>query len=401
MKTHRSQAALSAAAVSPGAGIYFRPDSSLSKVRADWMARHPFKDTLPDYLNTPRRDVSSTTSERVADMRCAIDAKLNQADEEGGRSTYRMRRKIEGKIADYIEGHAAAFLHVRELFDMPSKLRACRRSGAWGERCVEGHGKIVMGWDFKCGSSRLCPDEARTEQRRLVRRYRPAIRNWVRERPGLRRIHKGVLTWPNVEPGQLGFMKREMFRWLPKLTKAFPVIHGVLASQEDPLSSARDDWNVHINIVLCVEGRFDWGAFRAKWTELTKHLFPTYEGTSFQVEMRELPRCDEGALDDALREVLKYAVKHQDMSDLKPERFLEWWNAGQRFRRTRSYGCLFRVGEPDKEKTEVTWYGRVSWDERAKAYAVFRSGVDLTQANKSGAKTQHVGGAAPPTTTGS
>lgn len=362
------------------------------------MAKNPFKDFLPANLNMPTRELSGDVSDaaRISTLRSEIDAKLNESGGDNARTTYRLRREIEGKLADYLEVNAQAFAHVRELTEAPSKLRACRRSGHWGERRAGERRKLVMGWDFKCGMTRLCPDESRSEQRRLVRRYKPAILAWRKEKPALRRIQKGVVTWPNIAPGQLAFMKRQMLKELPKLTKKFPVIKGVLVSQEDPLSAERDDWNVHLNVVLLVEGRFEWSDFRAAWTEQTKHLFPECNSTSYQMELRELPRCDDRALEDALRECLKYAVKHQDMSALKTDRFLEWWNAGLRFRRTRSYGVLFRIGDPEKENGEIVWHGRVSWDSRANAYAVHRAGVDLTQANNSGGKTRHLGAAAPP-----
>lgn len=79
------------------------------------------------------------------------------------------------------------------------------------------------------------------------------------------------------------------------------------------------------------------------------------------------------------------------MIDWPPERFLEWWEAHRRYRRTRSYGCLFgeRLVElsgdiEDRPRGEVTWYGRLWWESRAQAYAVSGARpVSLIQANKS------------------
>lgn len=70
--------------------------------------------------------------------------------------------------------------------------------------------------------------------------------------------------------------------------------------------------------------------------------------------------------------------------DWPRERFMEWWEAGLRFRRTRSYGLWFKLGDPEREPdlSEVRWRGRLWWDHRAKAYAVERAGavsVDLIQ----------------------
>ncbi len=88
------------------------------------------------------------------------------------------------------------------------------------------------------------------------------------------------------------------------------------------------------------------------------------------------------------------------MIDWPPERFLEWWEAHRRYRRTRSYGCLF--GEhledlsgdiEDLPRGEVTWYGRLWWDSLSQAYAVAGAApVGLIQANKSAVGDRPPGG---------
>lgn len=364
--------------------------SALGKLRAQWLAANPFKDFLPLSLNPPARPIEtlrSADADRVLGLKGEIDAKLNQSDDSNRtkqRTTYRQRREIEARLADYLDEHAEAFALVRELREAPAKLRACRRAGVWGERSEGGRSKLVMGWDFKCGMTRLCPDESRAEQRRLVRRYKPAALAWVKEKPALRRIQKGVVTWPNIPAGELAPMKRRMCKEFSAFVKLFPTIKGVLVSQEDPLG-AGGEWNLHMNIVLLIEGRIDWLALIEQWTARTRHLFPTCEAGHFQIRMRELPRHNEHELDAALREVIKYPVKHQDMRGLEPNRFLEWWNAGLRFRRTRSYGVLFRIEEVKRERGEVVWYGRVWWTGTLLhgGYAVERP-VFLTQEDNSG-----------------
>ena len=78
------------------------------------------------------------------------------------------------------------------------------------------------------------------------------------------------------------------------------------------------------------------------------------------------------------------------MMDWPDDRIREWWEAGLRFRRTRSYGLWFKIGDPEREgQDEIRWRGRVWWDHRAGAYAVERAGVvsvDLIQGDKSGAR---------------
>lgn len=363
--------------------------SALGKLRTQWLAANPYKEFLPQNLNQPARQVTKLKGaefERVADLGSAVDGKLNQSDDSNRskqRTTYKQRRQIEAKLADYIEGHMPVFQHVRELRDAPEKMRACRRAGYWGERITGDRRKLVMVWDYKCGIGRLCPDESRAEQRRLVKRYKPAAMDWVRQKPGMRRIQKGVVTWPNVAPGQLALMKRRMCKELAAFIKKFPTIKGALVSQEDPLSE-RGDWNLHLNVIFLVEGRLDWLALIERWTEQTRHLFPECDAEHFQIKMRPLDRTDDKELDAALRECIKYAVKHQDMTTLDPYRFLEWFNAGLRFRRTRSYGVLFRIAKPQREYSETVFYGRVMWEGslRNGVYAVHRA-VFSTQANNS------------------
>lgn len=365
-------------------------NASHHRLVADWMAANPFKDFLPLNLIPPTRSLEQPKGDeamRVADLGVQIDGKLNQSDESNRskqRTTYKQRRQIEARLADYIEQHMDVLQQVSSLRDAPAKLRACRRTGHWGERVEADRRKLVMGWDFKCGMTRLCPDESRAEQRRLVRRYKPAALAWAREKPTMRRIQKGVVTWPNIEAGKLAPMKREMCRQFAALLKSIPAVKGSLVSQEDPLGSG-ETWNLHLNVVLLIEGRFDWLELIQRWTAQTRHLFPECDAEHFQIKMRELPRFDEDELDAALREVIKYAVKHQDMTDLDPNRFLEWWNAGLRFRRTRSYGVLFRVGDVKRPQCEIVWYGRVWWEGSllGGVYAVERPRVFLTQGDNS------------------
>lgn len=431
---------------------------SLSKVRADWLAANPFKEFVPDWLNPPYRALTPPTAitlDQVAQLRGSIDDKLNVADPEDlgkWKTTHRQRRKIEHQLADYLEGFGI-------LADKIQKMRCCRMHGNWGDREHAGGLKPVIAWDAKCGEVRLCPDEARAEQRRLVRRYKPAMKEWIKARPTRRRIQKAVITWPNVPAGELAAMKRRMFKEHGALMKKFPVLRGALVSQEDPLS-ARGDWNIHLNVLYLVEGKFDWKDFRAAWHEQTAHLFPA-SSSDFQMDLQQLPRFDERALEKALIECIKYPVKHitekpdrkkqqqdpdadpdqeqrdQDpppdddatrissscskneqaaaggievqgrgeivdpgrpgavefapaMVDWSKEQFMEWWSAGLRFRRTRSYGALFKIGDPERDQdlSEVRWRGRVWWDHRASAYAVERAGpVDLIQGDKSGSRT--------------
>lgn len=446
---------------------------SLSKVSADWLAANPFKEFVPDWLNPPYRPLTPpdpVTLDQVAQLRGSIDSKLNVADPEDlgkWKTTHRQRRKIEHQLADRFE--AMGFIPEKV-----QKMRCCRMHGNWGDRDRAGSVKPVIAWDAKCGEVRLCPDEARAEQRRMVRRYKPACLASVKAKPTRRRIQKAVMTWPNAPAGQLKKFKKLMFAEHAKLIKKFPVIRAALVSQEDPLS-ADGNWNVHLNVIYLIEGKFDWDKFVAAWHERTAHLFPESRATHFQIDLQQLPRLDERELEKAIIECIKYPVKHvteksngrsrselaarrrdggpgverggratEDvvegsgasmagdsagddfdgggrgasqsfpdgndpdrgpgagraeqgglapaMIDWSDDQIREWWEAGLRFRRTRSYGLWFKIGDPERDQDlgEVRWRGRVWWDHRASAYAVERAGlvsVDLIQGDKSGSRT--------------
>jgi hypothetical protein len=425
----------------------FLPTAYLNQARADWLALNPFREFLPDWLNPSPRLMTPIA---LADLdhlrlRATVEDELNQARTDLGKfkTTRRQRRRIEHEIADYLEGHDL-------LPNVVQKMRCCRMSGHWGEHEQDGELSHVIAWDTKCGLTRLCPDEARVEQRRLVRRYKKPMMDW-KYAHGSRRIQKGVITWPNVAPGDLAKMKRLMLIEFSRYLKKFPSIVGALVSQEDPLA-ARGDWNVHLNALLLVHGRLDWSEFRAGWHALTAKHFPECTARSFSMDLKPLPRFDDRALEKALVECIKYPVKHvteksngkrqvqrysdddnaaserddaregsasrveqsaeegqerlsrlhlqqadgsrvdhlrfaPGMIDWPPDLFMEWWFAGQHFRRTRSYGVLFRIPkQEDRSREGITWRGRVWWDARARAYAVERADlgrVDLIQGDNS------------------
>lgn len=385
--------------------------AALGQIAADWMAAHPFAERLPDWLVPPSRrldppPVDPAARAGVVLARADIDAHVNTG-RDGTRTSFRQRRAVGEQLAGYLEQHS--LLSQEHVL----KLRACRCSGTWGVQ-AEG-GRLVVAWDSKCSLTLLCPHCARTEQRRLVRRYKDPMKRWKQQRAS-RRIHSGVFTWPNVTPGELAGKLRLVFRWFRRVSQDFPSIKGYVATVEAPLSR-RGDWNLHLNVLLCVEGPLHWRDLIAAWHRKTVHLFPGYEGTRFQVELRQLPRYDDDTLDAALRELIKYPAKHVTeksngkavvsgrgaegdrtveslapvMTEWPPVRFTEWWGAHRRYRRTRSYGCLF--GEhleelsgdiEDRPRGEVTWYGRLWWEGRSQGYVVSApTSVGLIQANNS------------------
>ena len=312
------------------------------------------------------------------------------------------RRQAEQSLSDYLYRVAKAlplFDGAHRIQELAESLAMCRTAGVAGQT---DQGRAQIAWDHKCGQVRLCPDESRTETQRVAERYVRAMHAWFKENPGRRRIIYAVLTCPNFEPGRLAHGKKftlEKFKgWMryeyaacpvtwrkvaedmgdgtrrirPQAVKsrrrkiqAFPSIQGAMVIQEDPLS-ALDDWNVHLNAFLLVEGRFDYKEARELW--------------GWNVEFRQLDAEDPAALYRAALEAVKYSAKivptksaekkarHDSeapaMSEWPPERWAEWWAAGKGFRRLRSYGVLYRLGKEEDaaEPPLVTWLGRVSWD---------------------------------------
>lgn len=310
------------------------------------------------------------------------------------------RRDAEQQLAAYIHTVADALPGFELRYNahaLADRLAECRTQGVAGQTA---DGRLQVAWDAKCDQVRLCPDESRVETQRIARRYCSAMRDWVGERPGRRRVIYAVLTCPNFEAGRLDHGKRytlaKFKNWMrfqydaaplayrrttettapgvrrvvhkavktrKRKLAAFPSLRGALVVQEDPLS-ARQDWNVHLNAFLLVDGRFDYKEAREVW--------------GHNVEFRELDATDPETLYHAALEAVKYsaqivptksaekrakrATHAPAMVEWTPRQWAEWWAAQQGFRRVRSYGCLYKIGKPaDTEPPMVTWLGRVTF----------------------------------------
>jgi len=328
-------------------------------------ARHPNARTIPHHLqqalDTIQRHhdaqhvavsgaLTAHDFEQIADE--LHDANQQRAD----------RREAELRLADYIEEvhHATGWLprpksrvvkgevkitRPRTLLDIAASLRECRQTGMVGRKPDGGY---VMAWDSKCGQNRLCPDESREETQRLTEWYEPALYAFNKASP-THRLFYLVPTLHNYRPGDLLRGKRELMdRWkklIIDLGEAGIDMRGSLNIQEDPLS-ALGDWNVHLNCFACVRGRFDFAKVRELW------------GANIHIEQI---KGDRESIRSALREAIKYAAaivpsksqEHADtgkseapaMIEWPHDRWLEWWQAQQGFRRVRSYGCLYGLHE--------------------------------------------------------
>lgn len=304
--------------------------------------------------------------------------------------TWSKRREAELILADYIDQIPDPY-GIHGLADIVERLRTCRQSGCIGIR--PGGGSLIA-WDNKCGLVRLCPDESREETQRLAERYVPAIRDWVQEKPG-RRVFYAVLTQHNYRPGQLANGKRHQFEeykdFINRKLKACPVrfypqhgfwhvdrkrsrkrtitpdsiasIKGSLVVQEDPLS-ANGDWNVHLNALFLVDGPFDYKEIRDEWganVEI-KQVNPD----DLARTILELVKYSAQAVSTKSEEKKKrHATDAPAMVEWENNLWLEWFHAQQGFRRTRSYGCLYGIPEPDLEEFDISlveWVGQIKFD---------------------------------------
>jgi hypothetical protein len=274
---------------------------------------------------------------------------------------YSERAEIRRQIADKIESSVLPLYRPKWLEKYPMRLRTARMSGLFGVRRETG--SPIVYWDSKAGLSRICPDDAREEAQRLKRRVMQPLED-AQSRGA--QLTYAVFTTPNVEAGKLREGMQAIYRRFRRLlTKRngdgdllFPQIKGALCVLEAPLGSRRD-WNVHLNVILQTRGFLDWKALRAEW--------------HWNVELRRLPRAP-GALGGALAELIKYAVTavavksadHAEASAAPPmldwagEELREWLCAFHGFRRTRTYGELYRVKTPDTDGVgPIVWLGRV------------------------------------------
>ncbi|MBL4572927.1 MAG: hypothetical protein JKY86_07620 [Gammaproteobacteria bacterium] len=331
---------------------------------------------------------------------------------------FQERRRIELVFADKLEEASYEtnnFLLGTQIRSDVAKMRDCRQGGYSGVDRTTGARRTM--WDEKCGKVRLCPDESRAETQRMATRYIPAIMAWMNGSRTRRRAFYCVFTEPNFSVGSLGDEKRLQFKRFKekfidrkrectdadrarhgyssrkKLVKTFPQIAGSLVIQEDPLSAGRD-WNVHLNVILLVDGSIDFAEMREAWGN--------------NVEIREL-KPEVKDLTSTFLEIIKYAVQFTASKTASKKasgaseapgllewssiELLEWYQSQQAFRRTRSYGALFRLKKEEESleasETETQWITRFQFSGDGTYYVdlilennFFDSGVKKTSFDK-------------------
>jgi hypothetical protein len=352
------------------------------------------------------------TTGEIRSYTSLIDPALQVASQmEAPLTHYAERARHRQMLADKIERDVVPLLPLPWVAKIPDKLRNARRTGTFGLNLRSGRGIVL--WDEKASLSRLCPDDAREEAKRLEKRYTPAIEQAWAEGCHLQ---YAVFTMPNFKRGELAKGMKKIFDRFRALIKrkdadgnlVFPEIQGALCVLEAPLGASRD-WNVHLNVYLVVKGFCDYRKLRDLW--------------HWNVYFKKLPTGDLEALKASFRELIKYGVQttgekseHHAARDSTRDSSVEWeegvlpvddgsapsnraaappmlawtgdelgeWLMAMRgFRRTRSYGSLF--GAPKvvpEELADVVWLGSVRL--RGGMYALRLRLLDSIPEDKSG-----------------
>lgn len=299
-------------------------------------------------------------------------------------------------VASYIDQVVRPTTVDPTLPKLVERLRAARMTGT--KQFNPHTGRMVTLWDDKAELARLCPDDAREEADRLLRRYAPMIQRWpgngTKLRQRWRTITSCVFAPRNYPAGQLEAGQQDCWKSFVKNVlhpskaqlRQYPTlrsIKGALCTMESPLSAAHD-WNVHVNVILLSDGYLDWTELQAAW------------GSSLSV--REV-RGTEEEVAAALRELVKYAVRavpeksaeHASRHSTDAPAMIhwpaglwrEWWAAGLGKRRTRSYGVLFRV--PEEEPEPLSGFVTVArvWQEAGRYRMHSEVSLFLIQGHKS------------------
>jgi hypothetical protein len=354
---------------------------------------------------------------------------------------------------------AARLDHLMEPNDytlrLAENLKRARRSAAVAVRLSDG--KTIRRWDVKTGNSRVDPDDAREEANRFSKRLTPKLLELV---AGGAFVTYAVFTTPNVERGKLRSETRRIYKRFSNLLRkckrgripGCASIEGAAVVLEAPLSG-RLEWNVHLNVMLVHRGAFiDYGELRKAW--------------HWQVEFKRVHGTEE-AIARAMREVIKYAVQTvAEKSERAPRRgdararassatrerelpasgrdgqarapldgspagrdgerargndsprerapaFVDWpdwaileWLAGfRKFRRTRTYGALYRLPKPERlELADFTHLGLITWRGTSQGYVARFPLLDSIPGDKSTSYAERwerlkelLGGTGPPT----
>lgn len=344
-----------------------------SEIIHRWLCSHRTDETphvraayaqLDRYDQAERQSWMDWSLEDLTKFCTIVDQQRLEFDEEDSRDNARKA------VARYIETIVTPVCPDPDIRKLPTRLREARSTGTTMYR--KSDQKWITIWDQKAGLPLLCPDDAREEAMRVQRRVVPAILDALKQ-PGAR-VYSCVFTVENAAPGKLRQGMKSLSKKFNSLMrkvkrdKCLPVL-GAYAVMESPLGGYRD-WHHHLNVLLVTSGWFDFADLRKLWMA-NVHVE--------RVEPSWKHKTIEDALRASLQELIKYSVRavpekseakakakaKADVFDCDPDRppappliewtapeFLEWWRAHKRFRRSRGYGCLFRIAKPEKESLD-------------------------------------------------
>lgn len=329
----------------------------------DWLRKNPNARTIPPFLEHVVAQAERGQCSVNSDSLNVVNYDLFQIEREIEEDCLAKseRHLIRQKMADFIEKGIKGNPFYEGLYaDIALKLRTARSTGCVGIDAVSG--RHITLYDDKVNCVRLCPDEAREDTQRIIRKYAPEISRVLAANPSYRAYY-AVYTEPNVPAGQLKEGKQAQYKRFSNMHRSKwgkSCLKGSFVIQEDPLATNAKDWNVHLNVIHIVHGRFDFKTVRAMWGN--------------NVEIRQLNGKPEDIAKTFL-EVVKYAAKHigekstdgkhtksKGMIEWSFDQWHEWFIAGKGFRRSRSYGILYKFeGMPDKgiDLANVDWVGTV------------------------------------------
>lgn len=353
------------------------------------------------------------------------------------------RRRYELRLAAMIQRDVLPKYATldRALGELPEKLRNCRDHGMVG---LTAAGDVKHHWPSKCNQSKICAHEARGEAMRLTDRYLQPLFSYLADHQRAR-LQYLVISPRNVPIGELAEAKRDLFKAYSAVNRRAltkNVVGGVVV-QEDPLGRGAASWNVHLNALIVVEGHFSWKAYRRAFADELGQADVQIEFIDErEMQRRTLAKLRRQAhaageplrlpgrievIQAAFMELIKYVTKiagsdHAGIAagqsggalqastgaDLENAKlplaearpmdqwpgglWFEWWMANKGFRRSRSYGVLYRVCdrcgsyhhseikcplEPEPAPF-VEWIGFQHWDDLIDIYVL---SIDLIPAD--------------------
>lgn len=205
------------------------------------------------------------------------------------------RSLVRLELAHAIETKVLGLTDNMWIWSLPDRLRAARKSFCLGFRPSDGRQRVA--WDNKAGLSRICPDDAREDSRRMQRRV---IDPLLEMKKNGRQVTYCVFTLPNYQPGELRKGIKAIYKRFGALLKKraggklkWDQVEAAMCVLEAPLARDRT-WNVHLNVLLVHRGFLDYGELRKDW--------------HWNVEFQRVTGGRE-ELEKSLREIIKYSAR--------------------------------------------------------------------------------------------